>query len=155
MKRFWTQCAASLLAATVTVSLIGVTAVSQDAKKAEEEWKVPARAAKKKSPTPADDKSIARGKTVYTKECQSCHGDTGRGDGPKAKEIEKHPGNLADPKMWDQTDGALFYKTTEGKKPMPAFDKTLKDDERWDVVNYMRTLAPKPKKPDDKAAAKK
>ena len=45
--------------------------------------------------------------------------------------------------MWDQTDGALFWKTTEGKKPMPEYSKLLKDDERWDVVNCIRTLAPK------------
>ena len=153
MNRFWSRCGTVLALALLSLGFAGVMAFSQDAKKAEEEWKVPTRAAKKKNPIPADAKSIARGRTVYVKECLACHGETGKGDGPKAKEIEKHPGNLADPKMWDQTDGALFYKTTEGKKPMPAYDKTLKDEERWDVVNYTRTLAPK-KQTESKPAPK-
>jgi mono/diheme cytochrome c family protein len=143
-----------LAAAIVSYGIAGMVAFSQESKKTgEEEWKAPARAAKKKNPVPADAKSIARGKAVYFRECQACHGDTGRGDGPKAREIEKHPGNLTDPKMWDQTDGALFWKTTEGKKPMPTYDKLLKEDERWDVVNYTRTLAPK-KKEDSKPGSK-
>ena len=145
MIRSLSRISAVAAAAALSLSFIGIVAFSQDAKKTEEEWKAPARAAKKKNPVPADQKSIARGKAAYVRECLSCHGNSGRGDGPKAKEIEKHPGNLADPKMWDQTDGALYWKTTEGKKPMPEFSKLLKDDERWDVVNYMRTLAPKPK----------
>jgi mono/diheme cytochrome c family protein len=131
--------------AALSLSAAGMSALSQDSKK-DEEWKASPRVARKKNPVPADEKSTARGRVVYVRECLACHGDSGRGDGPKAKEIEKHPGNLADPKMWNQTDGALYWKTTEGKKPMPAFDKLLKDEERWDVVNFMRTLAPRPAK---------
>ena len=129
--------------ALLSISFAGVLAFSQDAKKSEE-WKAPARAARKKNPIPRDQGSIGRGRAVYGRECQACHGDSGRGDGPKARELEKHPGNLSDAKMWDQTDGALFWKTTEGKKPMPTYDKLLTDNERWDVVNYTRTLAPQP-----------
>ncbi|MBI3462215.1 MAG: cytochrome c [Planctomycetes bacterium] len=130
----------------LSLAFFEAVAMSQATKKGDEEWKAPARAARKKNPMPADAKSIARGEKVYVKECLACHGNTGKGDGPKAKEIEKHPGNLADPKMWNQTDGTLFWKTTEGRKPMPTYTKLLSDEERWDVVNYMRTLAPKPKK---------
>jgi mono/diheme cytochrome c family protein len=110
---------------------------------AAEPWNAPARAARKKNPIPADDKSIAAGKVVYTKECLSCHGTTGKGDGPASKDLEKPPGNLSNPAMADQTDGTLFWKVTEGRKPMPSFSATLTDDQRWEVVNYIRTLAPK------------
>lgn len=109
-----------------------------------EEWKAPARAARKANPVPADEKSITAGKALYQRECFSCHGAKGKGDGSAAKDLEVSPGNLSDPKMWQQTDGALFWKITEGKKPMPSFEKTFSEEERWHVVNYIRTLAPKP-----------
>jgi mono/diheme cytochrome c family protein len=109
-----------------------------------EEWKVPTRAAKKKNPTPRDDRSIAAGKVLYTRECFSCHGSLGKGDGSAAKDLERKPGNLSSPGMWAQSDGALFYKISEGRKPMPTFEKILTEEERWLVIDFVRTLAPQP-----------
>ena len=108
-----------------------------------EDWKAPSRAAKRKNPIAAEGKSIADGKTVYTKECLSCHGQAGKGDGPAAKDLATKPGDLSNPKIRDETDGELFWKITEGKKPMPTFDKLLSENDRWNVVNFVRTLAPK------------
>jgi mono/diheme cytochrome c family protein len=135
----------SWIAAALCVGALGLGALAaaQDGKPADE-WKAPARAAKKKNPVASDEKSIAAGKEVYTKNCFSCHGPEGKGDGPAAKDLEKRPGNLSDPKLWAQTDGALFWKVTEGRKPMPTFEKLLSEEERWSVINYVRTLAPKP-----------
>ena len=112
-------------------------------------WAAPARAARKENPVPADEKSMAQGKGLYVAGCMPCHGATGRGDGPAAATLERngvhvHPGNLADPKMWQQTDGAIFWKLTEGMTPMPAWRETLSEEQRWSVINYIRTLAPKP-----------
>jgi len=107
-----------------------------------EEWKAPARAARKVNPIPSDEKSIALGKAVYIRECLSCHGATGKGDGPQAKDLERPVGNLSDPKVLEETDGALYWKVTEGKKPMPTFDRKLTEEERWQVINYVRTFAP-------------
>jgi len=109
-----------------------------------DEWKAPSRAAKRKNPIAADDKSVADGKAVYTKECLSCHGATGKGDGPAAKDLATKPGDLSNPKVWNETDGELFWKVTEGKKPMPTFAKLLNDDQRWNAINFIRTLAPRP-----------
>lgn len=108
-----------------------------------EEWKAPARAARKKNPIPSDENSIAAGQKVYMRECFSCHGVLGKGDGTAAKDLERKPGNLSLPKMWEQSDGALFYKISEGRKPMPTFEKLLTEEERWRVINYVRTLAPR------------
>lgn len=108
------------------------------------EWSAPARAAKKKNPMAADAASIAAGKTVYERECQSCHGVSGKGDGPEAKNLERPAGDLSSAKTAEQSDGALFWKTTAGKKPMPTFEKLLSDEERWQVVNYIRTFVAKP-----------
>ncbi len=108
-----------------------------------EAWKAPARAARRKNPIAADERSLAEGKSFYEKECLACHGTLGKGDGPQAKDLEVKPGDLTVPAMWDQSDGELFWKVTEGKKPMPAYDKTHTEDQRWSVVNYIRTLAPR------------
>jgi mono/diheme cytochrome c family protein len=44
--------------------------------------------------------------------------------------------------MWQQTDGAIFWKLTEGKSPMPSWGESYSEEQRWQVINYVRTLAP-------------
>jgi len=106
-------------------------------------WVAPARAAKKKNPIAADETSLAKGKALYAKECLSCHGPAGKGDGSAVKDLEKKPGDLSNPKLGEQTDGALFWKLTEGRKPMPSVEKVFTEDEGWHVINYIRSFAPK------------
>lgn len=108
-----------------------------------EEWKAPVRAAKKKNPIPADEKSLAAGKLVFTAQCLSCHGPQGRGDGPAARDLNPRPRNLSDPAIQAQSDGSIFWKVTEGKKPMPTFDRLIGENDRWNVINYVRTLVAK------------
>lgn len=103
-------------------------------------WKAPASADAKKNPAPSDAKSLAQGKAVYVKECQSCHGKKGKGDGPSAAQLDKPAGDFTKEKMQSQSDGALFWKTSEGRKPMPSFKKKLTEDQIWHVVHYMRTF---------------
>lgn len=105
-----------------------------------EKWVAPARATKKKNPVAADDKSIAAGKAVYAQQCLSCHGASGKGDGPAAKDLPVKAGDLAAPDVLADTDGALFWKITEGRAPMPAYDKLVGENDRWHVVNYLRAL---------------
>jgi mono/diheme cytochrome c family protein len=104
-------------------------------------WTAPARAARKENPTPVDDKSRARGKELFTAGCLPCHGPSGRGDGPAAASLERKPGDLSDPKMSLQSDGSIFWKISEGNSPMPSFQEAFSDPQRWDIVNYVRTLA--------------
>ena len=121
-----------------TLIIVSAVAALAAAGIAAEEWVAPARAAAKKNPVKADAASLGRGKAVYTAECASCHGNGGRGDGPSAKDLEKSPGDMT--KLGSQSDGALFWKITEGKKPMASFSTKLTEQQRWDVVNYLRTL---------------
>jgi mono/diheme cytochrome c family protein len=108
-----------------------------------DEWKAPARAAKKPNPVPADAASVAAGKKIFAGNCLACHGATGKGDGPAAKALTPKPRDLSDSAIQSQTDGSMFWKLTEGKKPMPSFEKLISENDRWNVINYVRTLAAK------------
>lgn len=111
------------------------------------DWKAPARQAGTKNPIPSSQSSITRGKAVYRENCLSCHGASGKGDGPKSAELEPKPRDLSSPEVAGQSDGALYWKIAEGRRPMPSFRKLLSDDDRWHVINYVRSLGPtNPKK---------
>jgi mono/diheme cytochrome c family protein len=131
--------------------LVVVVLVAADKKKTTEtkEWKVPARAAQRENPVQADENSIAVGKTLYVKECLDCHGPKGHGDGAGARDLDAPVPDLSDAKMWKQSDGSMFYKITEGRDPMPAAEN-LSDEQRWHIVNYVRTLAPRPRDSEEK-----
>ena len=105
-------------------------------------WVAPSRAARKKNSIAPDEASIAAGKAVYIAQCLKCHGDAGKGDGPSAKDLNPRPKDISDPVVASQTDGALYWKITTGRKPMPTFKDLISDDDRWNVVNYLRTLEP-------------
>ena len=79
----------------------------------------------------------------YKIDCLRCHGKEGKGDGTSAMKIEKTVADLSSDKVQTQTDGELFWKISEGRKPMPLAKRTLTDDQRWDVINYIRTFRKK------------
>ena len=108
-----------------------------------EPWTAPARAAKKKNPVAVTEASLLRGREIYTKECVSCHGEKARGDGPGVKDLEVKPGDLSDPHSVAHSDGALFWKITEGRKPMPSFAESYSDEDRWNVINHIRKITAK------------
>ncbi|MDP3937721.1 MAG: cytochrome c [Deltaproteobacteria bacterium] len=85
-------------------------------------------------------------KAVYLDKCAKCHGDTGKGDGKKAKTLKKKPRDYTDKaKMSELTDEDLVKSITEGKKPMPSYGKgknMLTAEEITALVAYIRTFAP-------------
>lgn len=98
------------------------------------------------NPIKADDASITRGKELFTINCQLCHGATGEGTGPVAPFLINYkPANLTSPLLKAFTDGQIFMTITNGVPDrMPPLNENLTVTERWDVVNYVRTLqAPK------------
>jgi mono/diheme cytochrome c family protein len=103
-------------------------------------WTVPDAYKNKVNPLKGDAASVATGKTLYVQHCKSCHGTKGKGDGTKAAQLDTDCGDFTKD-LADQTDGALFYKTYEGRKDMPSYKKKIPDaNDIWAVVNYMRTL---------------
>lgn len=106
-------------------------------------WVAPDSAKKLKNPVEVNDESIAAGKAVYSGSCKSCHGTKGKGDGPKAASLDKECGDFTTEKFQSQTDGEIYWKTTEGRDPMPSFKTKLTDEKRWQAIIYIRTLAAK------------
>ena len=104
-------------------------------------WLSPAASAAKKNPVAPTPDSIVAGQKIYSKTCAMCHGKSGDADGPAVIELNIHPAKLSDPQLQTESDGALFWKITTGKKPMPAYGKRLSETDRWNLVNYVRTLS--------------
>jgi mono/diheme cytochrome c family protein len=105
------------------------------------EWKAPTADASKKSTVKAGDAAaISEGKAIWGKDCKSCHGIKGLGDGSKAEKIDISCGDFSSAAFQSLSDGDLFYKTKIGRKPMPSFKEKLSDTELWQVVAYMRTF---------------
>lgn len=106
-----------------------------------EPWPVPDKFSKMPNPVKSDAESLATGKEIWIKHCQSCHGKSGKGDGSKAAQLKTIPEDMTKPDVQKQTDGSLFYKTSEGRKDMPSFKKKIPDqDDIWSAVNYIRTF---------------
>jgi mono/diheme cytochrome c family protein len=116
-------------------------AVSEEPPVSKEKWTAHATEARKNNPVAVSESSLAAGQKIYAKRCMECHGKTGNGDGPDAADLGIHPAKLSDPAIRQQADGELFWKITVGKKPMPNYRTRLSPTDRWNVINYLRTLA--------------
>jgi mono/diheme cytochrome c family protein len=111
-------------------------------------WELPADADKTKNPVAATEESIAKGKELFLDRnkgnCIFCHGDTGAGNEANFPRLRRKPADLTNKeRMTVMTDGELFWKITKGINGiMPAGERKMpQDEERWHVVNYIRTLA--------------
>jgi mono/diheme cytochrome c family protein len=109
-------------------------------------WELPEDADKTKNPTAATPESIANGKALYMDKdkgnCIFCHGETGAGNEANKARQRRKPADLTNKEhMAEATDGELFWKISKGIRGiMPAGERKMSEAERWDVVNYVRTL---------------
>jgi mono/diheme cytochrome c family protein len=104
------------------------------------EWVAPGSSDTIKNPLRGNSEAIAAGKKIYGTYCVVCHGDKGKGDGIAAAGLNPRPADHSSSKFQMQSDGAIFWKLTTGRAPMASYDKTLTRTQRWQVINYMRTL---------------
>lgn len=137
----------SVSAALVVTFAFGVTTTARQAGHPKEPHRHE-EAAKLQNPVPSDAASLEAGKKLYADQCAGCHGDTGKGDGPMA-------GFTGDPPPSDLTDAEWKHGSSDGEiytaihdgidgTAMKDFERDLKPTEIWQVVNYVKSLAPKP-----------
>jgi mono/diheme cytochrome c family protein len=103
-------------------------------------WLAPEWADTIKNKLPVNSETISKGEELYSMYCFSCHGDTGYGDGPAGGSMGVRPANFHDQKVIKQKDGALFWKLTNGKGNMPPFKEALNEEQRWQLIVFLREL---------------
>ena len=102
-------------------------------------WIVPDEAKTKVSPFIFTKETAEKGQSIYQKNCQSCHGIPRQNNPAK---IIPDPGDPAAKKYQSQKDGEMFWKVTSGKTPMPQFQNILSEEERWNVISFVRSFNP-------------
>ena len=126
-----------ILLSLVPASLVICFSFMPDSKKV---WIAPTSAANKANPQKGAE-SVSNGRALFAKNCQSCHGKSGMGDGTKASELKTEPGDFSKGAFQSQSDGSIYYKIAEGRDDMPSFKKKIADaNDIWDLVNYIRSL---------------
>jgi len=100
-------------------------------------------AALRKNPVPATPDSIKRGGNLFVVYCTPCHGASGKGNGPVVAKFAPPPDLTSPDLQKGRTDGYWQSYLSVGGAVMPSYGESLSADERWDVVNYLRTLASK------------
>jgi cytochrome c5 len=103
-----------------------------------QKWETPADKKSKVSPIVFNESTTKEGEALFTKNCQSCHGNPGQGN--FLKSLNPQPPDPASKEFQEQTDGELFYKITTGRAIMPAFKNILSEEERWKVISYFRSF---------------
>jgi mono/diheme cytochrome c family protein len=116
-------------------------------------WELPDDADRTKNPVASSEESILQGKSLYLNQdkgnCIFCHGETGSGNEANFPRLRRKPADISNKeRMSSMTDGEVFWKISKGINGiMPAGDRKMTEQERWHVVNYVRTLAKEPAKP--------
>jgi mono/diheme cytochrome c family protein len=120
------------------------------------DWTAPEEAKKLRNPLPNDQATLDAGKAIFLDKCAKCHDETGNGEGPEAMMYDVKPADFTDADMMaTMADGEIFWKIGEGRRPMPSFKKQLTEEQRWQLVAYLRTFAKKPVPAAKPAAPKK
>lgn len=109
------------------------------------QYGIPSEYSNLSNPLASSEKTLAAGKKVYEKNCLSCHGASGTGNGEASANLDPKPANLAMfAKMPMATDQYLFWTISDGGEKintaMPSFSKKLSKDEIWSVISYIRNL---------------
>ena len=115
----------------------------KDQPPAKAEYKIPPEDAARVNSVKPTAESLAKGKKMYGIDCLMCHGKDGDGKGDMGGDYKNIPDFTNPDALKNRTDGELFYVTRKGKGEMPPEDNRAKDDDIWNMVNYVRAFAKK------------
>jgi len=107
-------------------------------------WNVPPDAKQMKNPVALNTATLDSTRVLYRNDCAKCHGINGDGKKPPGSmySYSTKPTNFTDAKIVDaMSDGEIFWKISNGRKPMPSFKIRLTDEQRWELVNLIRMFA--------------
>jgi mono/diheme cytochrome c family protein len=107
---------------------------------AQTKWIAPAEANDLKNPLAGNTTVLAEAKQTYTSMCAPCHGNKGKGDGPAAIALNPKPADHTSKAIQDESDGSLYWKLTNGRGAMQSYKTNLTDQQRWGLINYIRSL---------------
>ena len=110
---------------------------------AQNSWTAPKDQDSKKNPFKGKQDAAVKGKALYVNYCAVCHGDLGKGDGAGAQGLNPAPANFTSATVQAQSDGAIFWKLSEGRGSMAPYKGILSEEQRWQLVTYLRTLRKK------------
>lgn len=127
-----------------TLALLLSLCLAPGAAAAQERWEAPAEANQLQNPYgSADVDAIRRGRETYERLCLDCHGERGDGEGVAGQAWDPPPADFTHPEVQEQSDGALYWKISEGNPPaMLQYKQMLSEEEIWQVVTYLRRFAP-------------
>jgi mono/diheme cytochrome c family protein len=126
-----------------SASLFTMSFINMTASPPEEDtgWKAPAEADKLENPFKKDADAWKNVETTYAQLCAICHGESGKGDGIAGMALTPRPANFTLDRVQKQSDGAIFWKMTNGKTPMASYKESLTEEQRWQLVKFIRHLA--------------
>src|SRR5689334_12640082 len=104
-------------------------------------WKAPDDADDLKNPCTNITTVEKKGHSLYHVYWWSCHGESGYGDGAAGKALGQRPANFHERRVREETDGALFWKMSNGRGNMPPFKDVLSEEQRWQLVSYVRHIS--------------
>jgi len=107
---------------------------------AQDTWAAPESAKKLVNVYTENNIATQKGQQLYNKLCWTCHGKTGKGDGPAGSGLKPKPRNFSLESVQNQSDGELFWKLSNGNGMMVPYKHSLSEDQRWQLVNFIRTF---------------
>lgn len=136
-----------LIVALIVGTIFLMSMSATDSKlQTKDSWVAPASADNLVNPLKGQAAAVAAGKKLYATYCAVCHGNKGKGDGIAAAGLNPKPADHTSAKVQSQTDGAIFWKITNGRAPiasMASYKSTLTETQRWQLVDFIRTLKTK------------
>ena len=126
--------------ATAAISLALISTICAASAEPAAQWNAPASAVARKNPLAGKADAVAAGKQTFTTTCIPCHGSAGHGDGPASAALKPRPANFSAASVAGESDGALFWKLSEGRPPMVGFKGSLSETQRWELIAYIRSL---------------